>query len=79
MDLLRKLWPLSFRKKNSLTDLLAVVIVFIIVDFVCGLAIGLLSHLPLIGGLISLVGSIIGLYFLVGIILTILDYLKLLK
>jgi hypothetical protein len=46
---------------------------------VAGVAIGLLSALPLVGGLIGALGGVIGLYFTVSLVLSILDYLKILK
>lgn len=41
--------------------------------------IGLLAKLPIIGVLFGLVGSLVGLYALVGIVLSILVFLKVLK
>jgi hypothetical protein len=50
-----------------------------LIDVVCGFVIGLLVKIPVIGILFTLVGSLVGLYALVGIVLTILVYLKVLK
>ena len=79
MDTLKKLFPFSFRPLKGLTDLIIAVILLIVADAVCGVVIGLLSHLPLIGWIIGLVGGLLGLYFFVSIVLIILNYLKVLK
>lgn len=72
MDILKKLFPLSFKAKNSIGALIVNIIIHLVADLVAGLIIGLVPILGLLGGLI-------GLYFTVGIILSILDYLKVLK
>lgn len=79
MDTLKKLFPLSFGNKKDIGALIINILIHLVADLVAGLVIGLLSGLPLIGWLFGLVGSLIGLYFTVGIILSILDYLKILK
>ena len=79
MDTLKKLFPFSFRPLKSLTDLIISLILLIVADAVCGVVIGLLAHLPLIGWIIGLVGGLLGLYFFVSIVLIILNYLKVLK
>ena len=52
---------------------------FIVVDAVIGAAIGLLVKLPLIGGIVGILGSLIGLYFTISLVLSILHYLKVVK
>ena len=72
MDTLKKLFPLSFKAKNGIGGLIVNILIHVIADIVAGLIIGLLPILSILGGLI-------GLYFTVGIVLSILDYLKILK
>jgi hypothetical protein len=79
MDTLKKLFPLSFGNKKDIGALIINILIHLVADIVAGLVIGLLSGLPLIGWLFGLVGSLVGLYFTVGIILSILNYLKILK
>lgn len=72
MDTLKKLFPLSFREKKGIGGLIVNILLHLLADLVAGLIIGLLPILGILGGLI-------GLYFTVGIVLSILDYLKVIK
>ena len=72
MDILKKLFPLSFKKKDGIVGLIVNILIHVLADAVAGLIIWLLPVLGFLGGLI-------GLYFTVGIVLSILDYLKVLK
>ena len=78
MDILKKLFRFSFRAKD-LSNLIVSLLVYIVIDVVCGVVIGLLAKLPLIGWLFALVGSLVGLYAFVGIVVTVLVFLKVLK
>ena len=78
MDILKKLYPHAFKAKN-LGALIVALLVYVIIDIVCGAVIGLLAKLPLIGIIFGLLGSVIGLYALVGIVLSILVFVKVLK
>ena len=78
MEMLKKYFPYSFGAKD-LTALIIKIIVMVVVDAVAGVLIGLLAALPIIGVIIGLVGGLVGLYFLIGIVLAILDYFKILK
>lgn len=78
MDMLKKYWPRAF-KANDGKSLAMAIIFYIVADIVCGLIIGLLGALPLVGFLFKIVGSLVGIYFFVGIILAILNFLKVLK
>ena len=72
MDILKKLFPLSFKAKNGVGGLIVNILIHVFADFVAGLIILLLPILGFLGGLV-------GLYFTVGVVLSILDYLKVLK
>ena len=72
MDTLKKIFPLSFKAKNGIGGLIVNILIHIVFDIVAGLIIGLLPILSILGGLV-------GLYFTVGIVLSILDYLKIIK
>lgn len=78
MDLLKKLFPLSF-KVSEAKDLVISIIVYAVIDVVCGVLIGLLAKIPLIGILFSLVGTLIGIYATAGIVLAILVFVKVIK
>ena len=75
MQFVRTYFPLSFRGP-SLKDMLISILIYIVLDIVCGLIIGLLGALPLIGWLFAIVGWVAGIYFFVGIIIAVLNFLK---
>ena len=78
MDILKKVFPYSFGVKG-LGNLIVKVLVYIVVGAIAGFAIGLLAALPIIGLLVSLICGLIDLYVVVGIVLAVLDFLKVLK
>lgn len=78
MDILKKVFPLSFKVEDLKAFVIALV-VYVLVDIICGVVIGLLVKIPVIGVIFSILGSVIGLYALVGIVLAILAYLKVIK
>lgn len=78
MDMLKKYFPFSF-KATEVKELVISLLIYIVIDIVCGVVISLLSAIPLIGILFSLVGAVIGLYALVGIVLAILVFVKVIK
>jgi hypothetical protein len=72
MDTLKKLFPLAFNQKNGIVGLIINLIIHVFADAVAGLIIWLLPILGFLGGLI-------GLYFTVSAVLSVLDYFKVLK
>jgi len=78
MDMLKKFFPNAF-KATDLGAFIVALIIYVLIDIVCGFVIGLLAKIPLIGIIFSLVGSIVGLYALVGIVLSILVFVKVIK
>ena len=78
MDILKKIFPHAFKSTETQPFIISLVI-YLLVDIVCGVVIGLLAKIPLIGIIFSILGSIVGLYALIGIILSILVFVKVLK
>lgn len=78
MDFLKKFFPHAF-KATELKAFIISLVVYILVDIVCGFVIGLLAAIPVIGIIFSLLGSLVGLYAFVGIVLSILVFVKVLK
>ena len=76
--MLKKYFPRAYKSKD-LGSFIVSLIIYALIDIVCGFIIGLLAKLPIIGIIFSLLGSLIGLYALVGIILSILVFVKILK
>ena len=75
MELLKSIFPLSFKKKDGVISLLINILVQLIVGVIAGVCIALLSKFPAIG----IVGGLIDLYVIVGIILSILHFAGILK
>lgn len=79
MKNLKPFFPVSFMAKNS-RSLIISVLLYLAFGVLIGLACKVLSIIPLIGGLIAwILGVVCGLYVLVGLVLTVLFYLDLLK
>ena len=79
MDMLKQFFPFSFTAKNDVTALVVNVIIYLAAGVLICFAIELVSFIPLIGFLLGLVSGLVNLYILVGIVLSCLDYFKVLK
>ena len=80
MDFLKKVWPTTFKiKPKDITSFVVQLIIFIIITAIAGVVIGLLSALPIIGVIFTIVGSLLGLYTTIGIVLCILNFFDVLK
>ncbi|MBQ4553272.1 MAG: hypothetical protein IJA59_10025 [Clostridia bacterium] len=78
MDMLKKIFPFSFKSKE-VKDLVINIVIYLVASIVGGWLLGLLGGIPLLGVIFDLIGSLFGLYCLVGIVLAVLDFLKILK
>lgn len=78
MDFLNKVFPFSFKctEKDSFIKAL---IIYIVAGVVAGIIIGLLSQIPFIGWMFSLLGYLAEVYVTAGIVLSILVFTKVLK
>ncbi|MBQ2988175.1 MAG: hypothetical protein IKM00_06170 [Clostridia bacterium] len=79
MELIKKIFPLSFTEKKTIGALIINILIQIVICAVAGIVIGICAMIPVVGIIIGLLGGLIGLYELVGIVLSILDYAKVLK
>ena len=79
MDILKKVFPYSFKAKDGVAGLIINILVYLVVGLVAGALIGIFAKLPIIGILIGLLGGLVDLYVLAGIVISVLDYLKVLK
>lgn len=86
MDVLKKIFPYSFGAAE-VKDLVIKIIVYIVAAFLAGVVLaiaGLITGwIPIVGAIIGvllrIVGGAVELYVLIGIVLLVLDYLKVLK
>lgn len=88
MDLLKKIWFYSFKvEKKNVSSLVVNLIVWVIAAFVAGivlwLATALTGWIPVVGWLIGVIvgiaGGVVELYSVIGIVLSILVFLDVLK
>lgn len=88
MDLVKKIWFYSFKvEKKNVSSLVVNLIVWIVAAFIAGIVLWLASALtgwiPVIGGLIGalvgIIGGVVELYSVIGIVLSILVFLDILK
>lgn len=78
MDTLKKFFPQAF-KATDLMALIVALVIYVIIDVVCGFVIGFLAKIKIIGFIFSLLGTVIGIYAFVGIILSLLVFFKVIK
>ena len=78
MDMLKKIFPHAFKAKD-VVSLVVALIIYIVVGGIVGWVIGKLTAIPLIGLVFALLGYVVWAYGMIGIILSVLVFLKLVK
>ena len=78
MDILKTLFPWSFKNK-TMKDLIVSILIYMAINIVGGIVCGLLAAIPLVGFVFSLLGGVLGIYTLAGVILASLHFFGLLK
>ena len=79
MDTLKKIFPYSFKAKKDVAALIINILVYLVAGFIAGLLIVILAKVPIVGIIIGICGGLVDLYVVVGIIISVLDYAKILK
>lgn len=86
MDILKKLFPLSFRFAAAIGNLIVGILIYLVVAAIGGAilsVIGILAVIPILGWLLGivlgLVGSLMDIYCLAGIVIAVLVFIKVLK
>ncbi len=80
MDLLKKIWPTPFKiKAKDIASFLIQLIIFVVIVAVVGYLISVLAGIKIIGVIFSILGSLIGIYKIVGIVLCVLKFLDIVK
>ena len=87
MEALKKIFPLSWKYTNDVSNLIIGILVYIVVGIAAGALIALATFItgwiPVLGGILAwalrLIGSLIGIYTLAGIIILLLVYFKVIK
>lgn len=78
MEQLKKIWPHA-AKTNSVKSLVITILIYIVANLVLGLVLGLLGNIPLLGLIAGIVAWVISIYCFVGIVLSVLFFLNILK
>ncbi len=78
MEILKKLFPLSFQAQD-MAQLIIYCLIYIVAGTILGFVIGLLSKIPILGLIFTLIASLVGIYIAAGLIILFLYYFKILK
>ncbi|MBQ8331322.1 MAG: hypothetical protein IJX94_02325 [Clostridia bacterium] len=87
METLKKIFPLSFRRTDSVANLIVGILIYVLAGIVVGaliwLATAITGWLPLVGGIIGwalgVVSTLIEVYIVAGIVIQILVFAKVIK
>lgn len=79
MDILKKIFPLSFKYVQSVSNLIIGILLYLVVGIIGGVIIGIASLIPIVGFVVGIIGGILDLYILAGIIIQLLVFFKVLK
>jgi len=78
--MLKQIWPYPYKiKKGSLSSFLWELIISVVVIALVGVLFNLLSGIAVVGVIFKILGSLIGLYSLVNVVLCILVFLGITK
>lgn len=79
METLKKIFPYAFADKKDVAALVINILIHIVVGAVIGFVFNLLAIIPILGILIKLAGTLVDIYITASLVLSILDYFKVLK
>ncbi len=78
MEILKKLFPLSFQAQD-MAQLIIYCLIYVVAGTILGFVIGLLSKIPILGLIFTLIASLVGIYIAAGLTILFLYYFKILK
>ena len=76
MALLKSLFPFSFGCTGNVVKLIISILIYIVIGVIGGIIIGFLAGIAYVGWLFAIIGGLLDLYCVIGIILAILNFLK---
>ncbi len=80
MDMIKKFFPFSFNfKEKDVNGLVVSIIIYVVAMVLSGVVFGLLGLVPILGIITSIIGSVVGLYLLVGLVFSVLNFFNVLK
>lgn len=77
MDL-RKIFPHAMQARN-IKGLVMAILIYAVVSFVGGIIHGLIGGIPLVGLVVGIIGWALGIYCTVGIIISVMVFLNIVK
>lgn len=78
MELLKKIFPLSFDVKD-VANLIIRILIYLVAGIVIGFVLKIVSIIPIVNLVVGLVGGVVELYIAAGIVIAVLDFLNILK
>lgn len=86
MDLLKKIFPLSWKYKSEVKDLIIGIIIYLVAGIIGGVILaiaGLFTGIPVLGAILGIllraIGALIDVYVVAGIVIEVLLFTKVLK
>lgn len=87
MDTLKKIFPLSFKRTDSVANLIIGLLIYLVAGIIAGALIALsgliTGWIPVIGAIIGwalgIIGAVVDVYVLAGIVIQILVFAKVIK
>lgn len=76
MENLKKAFPMSFKEKNDVGALVINILIHLVIGVIATTLLGFLAGIPIVGIVFTLLSTLIDLYLTAGIILSILNYCK---
>lgn len=77
--MLKQLFPTALRATNS-SNLIKAIIFYLVIGIIGGIVCKIIGIIPIIGWLVAaLLGLVIGLYVLIGLVLSVLTYIAVTK
>jgi hypothetical protein len=77
--MVKQIFPYSFKEKAGLISLLVQLLIYLVVGAIAGVLIGVLANIPIIGFIFGFICGLVDLYVTVGMVLSVLHFLGILK
>lgn len=77
MDSIKPFFPVNNKvEKGNVVSLIITIIIYFAFALVAGIIIGVLSHIPIVGILTTIISALVELYCLIGLVLAIIKFLQ---
>ena len=79
METIKKYFPLSFKEKTEVKDLVINILVYLAGAIAVGVLMGAFSDVPVVNWMLGILGTLAEIYIVGGVVLSMLDYFKIVK